>query len=68
MSGLVARRYQIVRSLGRGRLGEVFEVNDLQVAERVALKRWSRDLGRALARGGVEVRFAEADTDPWQQA
>jgi dinuclear metal center YbgI/SA1388 family protein len=37
-------------------------------AERVALKRWSRDLGRALARGGVEVRFAEADTDPWQQA
>jgi dinuclear metal center YbgI/SA1388 family protein len=37
-------------------------------AERVALKRWARALERALAPEGVEVRFAEADTDPWQSA
>jgi dinuclear metal center YbgI/SA1388 family protein len=35
-------------------------------AERIALKRWTRLLERALAGDGVEVRFALADTDPWQ--
>ena len=35
----VAGRYQIVRLLGEGKLGEVFEVKDLRVGERVALKR-----------------------------
>jgi dinuclear metal center YbgI/SA1388 family protein len=37
-------------------------------AERVALKRWTKALERALVPDGVEVRFAEADTDPWQTA
>lgn len=37
-------------------------------AERVALKRWTKSLGRALAGERVEVHFAEADTDPWQSA
>ena len=37
-------------------------------AERVALKRWTKALQRALAADNVEVRFAEADTDPWQCA
>jgi dinuclear metal center YbgI/SA1388 family protein len=37
-------------------------------AERVALKRWTKGLARALAPEGVEVRFAETDTDPWQSA
>jgi dinuclear metal center YbgI/SA1388 family protein len=37
-------------------------------AERVALKRWCKSLERALAPEGVEVRFAETDTDPWQSA
>ena len=37
-------------------------------AERVAMKRWTKLLERALASDGVEVRFAEADTDPWQAA
>jgi dinuclear metal center YbgI/SA1388 family protein len=37
-------------------------------AERVAMKRWSKSLERALAPEKVEVRFAEADTDPWQMA
>ncbi|MEW6582223.1 MAG: Nif3-like dinuclear metal center hexameric protein [Actinomycetota bacterium] len=35
-------------------------------AERVALKRWTKGLARALALDGVEVLFAEVDTDPWQ--
>jgi dinuclear metal center YbgI/SA1388 family protein len=35
-------------------------------AERVALKRWSKVLGKAVGPHGVEVRFAETDTDPWQ--
>ena len=37
-------------------------------AERVAMKRWSKVLGKAVASQGVEVRFAETDTDPWQVA
>jgi len=37
-------------------------------AERVALKKWTKSLERALASERVEVRFAEADTDPWQSA
>lgn len=37
-------------------------------AERVALKRWCKVLERAVAAGGVEVRFAQTDTDPWQSA
>lgn len=35
-------------------------------AERVALKRWVKVLERALTPEGVEVRFADTDTDPWQ--
>lgn len=37
-------------------------------AEREVLRRWSKGLARALAPEDVEVRFAEADTDPWQSA
>jgi dinuclear metal center YbgI/SA1388 family protein len=37
-------------------------------AERTVLKRWTKTLERTLAPEGVEVRFAEADTDPWQAA
>ena len=37
-------------------------------AERIAMKRWTKSLEQALAPDGVEVRFAEADTDPWQAA
>ena len=33
-------------------------------AERVAMKRWTKALEQALAPEGVEVHFAEADTDP----
>ena len=36
--------------------------------EREAIRRWARGRERALAPEGVEVRFAEADTDPWQTA
>lgn len=37
-------------------------------AERVAMRRWTKGLERALAPERVDVRFAEADTDPWQTA
>jgi dinuclear metal center YbgI/SA1388 family protein len=37
-------------------------------SERVAMKRWAKSLAQALAPEGVEIRFAEADTDPWQAA
>jgi dinuclear metal center YbgI/SA1388 family protein len=37
-------------------------------AERIALKRWSKVLEKALAPERVEVRFADTDTDPWQTA
>lgn len=36
--------------------------------ERAVLKRWAKTLERSLAGEGVEVRFAEADTDPWHAA
>jgi putative NIF3 family GTP cyclohydrolase 1 type 2 len=35
-------------------------------AERVAMRRWTKTLQRALASEKVEVRFADAETDPWQ--
>jgi dinuclear metal center YbgI/SA1388 family protein len=35
--------------------------------ERDAMRRWTRSLERLLAPQGVEVRFAETDTDPWQR-
>lgn len=34
--------------------------------ERIAMRRWTRTLERAVAGDGVEVRFAMTDTDPWQ--
>lgn len=34
--------------------------------ERVALRHWTKSLTRALAPEGVDVLFAETDTDPWQ--
>lgn len=37
-------------------------------AERAAMKRWSRVLGKAVGPQGVEVHFADTDTDPWQVA
>lgn len=37
-------------------------------AERVAMKRWSKVLAKAVRPQGVDVRFADTDTDPWQVA
>lgn len=36
--------------------------------ERLAMRRWFRNLERALSSEGVEAWFAEADTDPWHRA
>ena len=38
----VAGRYRIVRFLARGGMGEVYEVEDLELEERIALRRCAR--------------------------
>jgi dinuclear metal center YbgI/SA1388 family protein len=35
--------------------------------EREAMRRWAAGLAEALSGGGIEVRFARADTDPWHR-
>lgn len=57
---VVAERYRVTRFVGAGRVGEVFEVEDLELREAIALKRvhaelardeaWQECLRRALSR------------------
>ena len=42
--GKPSRRYQIVRAVGRGGMGEVYEAVQVQLARRVALKTIRADL------------------------
>jgi len=41
----VARRYQVIRFIARGGMGEVYEVDDVELQARVALKTLRRELG-----------------------
>jgi tetratricopeptide (TPR) repeat protein/tRNA A-37 threonylcarbamoyl transferase component Bud32/TolB-like protein len=64
---LVANRFHIVRFLGRGGVGEVYEAEDQELGGRVALKTLRRDTApeaRALDRFRREVRLARRVTHP----
>src|SRR5262245_25795009 len=64
---LMAGRWRIVRFIAHGAMGEVYEAEDLELGERVALKTIgthavSRD--RALERFKREIRLARKVTHP----
>ncbi len=64
---LVAERFRITRFLARGGMGEVYEAEDLELHERVALKSIRSELlhdGRALDRFKREVQLARKVTHP----
>lgn len=63
---LIEGRFQIVRHLGQGGMGEVYEANDLQLG-RIALKTIRSDLAASkeqLARFKKEVQLARRVTSP----
>ena len=58
---LVASRYRIVRFIGRGGMGEVYEAKDLELRERVALKTIRPEVAedeRAIERFKQEIHMA----------
>jgi serine/threonine protein kinase len=64
---VVARRFRIIGFIGRGGMGEVYEVQDLELGERVALKtlRLGREeAGRAIERFRREILLARKVTHP----
>jgi tetratricopeptide (TPR) repeat protein/TolB-like protein len=64
---IVADRYQVVRFIARGGMGEVYEVRDLELGERVALKTIRTDAAagaEALERFRREVLLARKVTHP----
>ena len=66
--GLVlAERYRVVRFLAQGGMGEIYEAEDLQLAERVALKTVRAVAARhptALERFKREIQLARRVTHP----
>src|SRR5688500_3084761 len=64
-SELVANRYQIVRWLGGGGMGRVYEAVDTELGERVALKTLNSDLAAAaIERFRREVRLTRKIQHP----
>lgn len=64
---LIAERFRIMRFLARGGMGEVYEAEDVELHERVALKSIRSELlhdGRALERFKREVHLARKVTHP----
>ena len=64
---LLAERFRIKRFLARGGMGEVYEAEDVELHERVALKSIRSELlhdGRALDRFKREVHLARKVTHP----
>lgn len=64
---LLAGRYRIVRFIARGGMGEVYEVDDLELQERVALKTVRPEVARdetAIERFKREIQLARKVTHP----
>ncbi|HEV2423784.1 MAG TPA: tetratricopeptide repeat protein [Terriglobia bacterium] len=64
---VICGRFQVVRFLGRGGMGEVYEARDLHLRERVALKTVRPEIAsdpKALARFNEEIRIARRVTHP----
>jgi serine/threonine protein kinase len=64
---LVAGRYSVLRLIGRGGMGEVYEVDDQEIGERVALKVIHSSLAleeKAIQRFRLELRLSRAITHP----
>jgi serine/threonine protein kinase/tetratricopeptide (TPR) repeat protein len=64
---LVAERFRIIRFVARGGMGEVYEAQDIELHERVALKSIRSDLlddGKALDRFKREIHLARKVTHP----
>jgi len=64
---VIANRYEIVRFIGRGAMGEVYEVNDTSLNEHVALKAISPEIAsdeRAILRFKREIQLARKITHP----
>jgi Tol biopolymer transport system component len=64
---LLAGRFRVVRFLGRGGMGEVYEAEDLEVRDRVAIKAIRPDLAgdeQAINRFRQEIHLARKVTHP----
>ncbi len=64
---LLAGRFRVVRFIAAGGMGDVYEVDDLELHERLALKTIRSEVvshGRALARFKHEVQFAKRVSHP----
>lgn len=64
---LVADRYRIVRFIGQGGMGEVYEADDLELRQRLALKTVRPEIARdqqAIERFKREIRIARKVTHP----
>ncbi|HEV2349799.1 MAG TPA: protein kinase [Terriglobia bacterium] len=64
---LVAARYQVVRFIGQGGMGEVYEAQDVELRQRVALKTVRPEIARdqqAIERFKREIRIAREVTHP----
>ena len=65
--GVIAERYRVVRFIARGGMGEVYEVEDAELRDRVALKTVRPELARdgvAVERFKREIQLARKVTHP----